>query len=172
MADRRNRANVSADATMPPPVAITIPRRSASTCVQHVPFQPPVVVFSVEREQLAEAEIGRLLNASIELEERQPQPSRKPPADCRLSSPSQSQERNHLRSRRVGVGEQRRSRRAQRACEIGEPLHRDVPAARIRAARESGATIPSAPPARARSSRGQAAALVPALRALEGKDRS
>ena len=93
----------AATSTMPPPVASTIGRRSASSAVERLALEPAVVVLSVQREQLVQRQVGRLLDPAIELDERHVQPAREPLPDRRLAGAAQTEQRDDRGGSSVGV---------------------------------------------------------------------
>jgi hypothetical protein len=58
----------------------------------------------VEREQLAETEVGGPFDAPIELDERHPEPAREPSPDRRLTRSAQAQQRDDSRGSRTVIG--------------------------------------------------------------------
>jgi hypothetical protein len=83
------------------------------------------VLVAVQRKDLGEREVGRLLDAPIELDEANVEPAGELPSDRRLAGAAQAEERDDAR----GVGSPSLTSSAaklERAREIVEPLDRDV----------------------------------------------
>ena len=94
---------MSGDATMPPPVASTIGRLrrpSHAERAERLALQPAVVVLAVQREELGQRHVGRLLDLPIELDEADAQPPRELLADRRLAGAAQAEQRDDARRRR------------------------------------------------------------------------
>src|SRR5262249_30574231 len=94
---------------------------------ERVALEAPIVLVAVERKDLAERHVRRLLDPAIELDEADVQRTRDLLADGRLSGAPQAEQRDRAPLARVSP-EQIGRRHLERVRQIGEPLDRDVAA--------------------------------------------
>ena len=167
-----------ATSTRPPPVASTIGRASASTLRERLALEPAVVLLAVQREDLAERQPGRLLDAAGRARRsgtRSRRASRRPivvlPAPRR---PSSAIDAAAPARRRPAVSRSAASC-AERARQVGEPPDGDVAAPGLDVHEEAHARAPRARRARGASSRragGAARTRRPSVRARRAADRT
>jgi hypothetical protein len=74
--------------------------------VERLALEAAVVVLAVEREQLGKAEVGGLLDAAVQLDERDAQASREAAADGRLAGAAQAEQGHRPLLSLVGLSQE------------------------------------------------------------------